>query len=706
MKEQKGNRCCNSQISINNPIFEANVNHTFCEKCGSIILKSHTGKIYYTLKNKQKKGPIEIDPIEIIKSMKNRTEKDYPFLNEEYNINKNNKSIKDKIDNSINLYLKHRDFIILNLQKLMDIFDYSDFIFYQCLFYLDIYLSHNMNEDISEKIILYYLATFFIISAKTKETDINEPNLDLLLNMKKDIYLTKKEINHYEVICLKTIKYNIHNYSVYDWISELSYIGFVFDCEINKENEKILINGHRHLTVNTIHKYIMKLLLNITVKNIFFKYSPMNIAFSLIQISREKFIDENHINNNLFNILINLFEVYFKDYKNCYEELKKELMEKDKNNDIIITTYNKQKNNKNINVLPFHNNLQNNSNKENNDNIKNLITYYKTNNEKFIEPKRIKSSNGLINLKEKFNLKMEGNNKTKTENIINSNEIIENKDEKFISNNSFKDETNNNSSKNKNKNDIINNNDNIILYDEKNEEKKHEIIIPKIDYLQTEIPIIRNKNSKENKMYSPANTNNKNIDCYRSHDDLPKINRFFDQRFSSQKKTKVSESKDNISITNNFLKSNLISLNLKNIKNRSLNITDKKKYLLNTTSNNCKKINNLKEKLNSVKKSLFCDNLNKNYTMEKTSINYYGIKNIKQSNLIPKISYFDYLINGKTFYKIKDKNVNNKRRNKSSFKEKAIDSVVWKETRLFIENKRNKSNKKAKRKNFKIFLYK
>ena len=176
--------------------------------------------------------------------------------------------------------------------------------------------------------------------------------------------------------------------------------------------------------------------------------------------------------------------------------------------------------------------------------------------------------------------------------------------------------------------------------------------------------------------------------------------------FQVKKKTKVSESKDNISITNNFLKSNLISLNLKNIKNRSLNITDKKKYLLNTTSNNFKKINNLKEKLNSVKKSLFCDNLNKNYTMEKTSINYYEIKNIKQSNLIPKISYFDYLINGKTFYKIKDKNVNNKRRNKSSFKEKAIDSVAWKETRLFIENKRNKSDKKAKRKNFKIFLYK
>ena len=87
MKDEKKIRCCHSQISFNNSLFETNLNHTFCDKCGSIILKSLTGNIYYTLKNKQKKGPIEFNPIEIIKSMKKRTEKDYPFLSEEYNIN-------------------------------------------------------------------------------------------------------------------------------------------------------------------------------------------------------------------------------------------------------------------------------------------------------------------------------------------------------------------------------------------------------------------------------------------------------------------------------------------------------------------------------------------------------------------------------------------------------------------------------------------
>ena len=121
---------------------------------------------------------------------------------------------------------------------------------------------------------------------------------------------------------MKSIKYNIFSYSAYDWLSELISIGFVFDCEVNKNNEIILINGHRHSIINTISKYALKILLNITVKNIFIKFSPMYIAFSLVQIAKEKYFDKNVINTKLFNYFINLYGVNFNDYKKCYKELK------------------------------------------------------------------------------------------------------------------------------------------------------------------------------------------------------------------------------------------------------------------------------------------------------------------------------------------------------------------------------------------------
>ena len=44
--------------------------------------------------------------------MKIKTEEDYPFINEEYNINKDDKN-KERILRAINVYLKHRKMILL-----------------------------------------------------------------------------------------------------------------------------------------------------------------------------------------------------------------------------------------------------------------------------------------------------------------------------------------------------------------------------------------------------------------------------------------------------------------------------------------------------------------------------------------------------------------------------------------------------------------
>ena len=319
MKDEKKNRYCNCEHSSNKIILKPEINHSFCENCGCIILKSSSGNIYYTVKPKHQQKKTELEPINIISTMKKKTEEEYPFLNEDFNISDEEKKNKDKIIKSINEYLKHRKFLLLMLQNFIVQFDYNDLVFYQCLFFLDTYLSHIFTEEMSEKEMIYYLIGYFLIS-KLKETDIDQPDLNSFCCIKKNIYLTTNNILYYEVVCLKTIKYNLFSYSAYDWISELSSIGYVFNSEINKYNEIVLINGHRHSIINAINKYVMKLLLNLTTKNVFIKYSPMYIAFSLIQISREKFLEKGYINKNLFYSLINLYGVNYNDYKYCFKE--------------------------------------------------------------------------------------------------------------------------------------------------------------------------------------------------------------------------------------------------------------------------------------------------------------------------------------------------------------------------------------------------
>jgi hypothetical protein len=320
---------CNCNISSDQTILKPNVNNSFCQKCGSILLKSSNGNIYYSLKPRKKNPEYELNPIKIIQAMKKKTEEDYPYI---YNLYNNPEGVEDRSMRSISIYLKYRKYLIQKLQKLMKQFDYHDIIFYQTLFFLDTFLSHDITLEMSEKAILYYLVGYFLCSLKLRETDVYEPYYESFLDIEKGIYLAPSKIVLFEVICLKRIKYNIFSYSAYDWMTQLISNGVVFSNEVDNTNEIIMIKGHRHSLVNTINKYAVKLLLNLTIKDVFFKYSPMYLAFSIIQIAREKYIQKNMIKPKLYFKLIRLYDVNFDDYKDCYEEINSLVKEETKQN--------------------------------------------------------------------------------------------------------------------------------------------------------------------------------------------------------------------------------------------------------------------------------------------------------------------------------------------------------------------------------------
>ena len=349
-KNDRHHKYCNCQISTDKEILRPNIKYSFCQNCGCVLLKNHDGTIYFTLKPTQNKKSFDLSPIEFIRHMKKKTEEEYPFIYEEFNINKSDKHIKEKTLKSLNIYLNHRKMILIKLQKLMKTFNYCDISFYQTLFFLDTYLSHKITADMSEKVILYYLIGYFLCSVKIKETDIYEPSLDSFYDLSKGIYLSTSKIAYYEVLCLKAINYNVFSYSAYDWIMQLISNGVVFNCEVNSNNEIILIKGHRHSLVNTVNKHSLKLLLNITGKSIFFKYSPMHIAITLIQLTREKYIDKNMIKPKLFIYLINLYGVKQEDYKKCYEEIKDEINEMNHENE----NHHKEKDDINENRINNH----------------------------------------------------------------------------------------------------------------------------------------------------------------------------------------------------------------------------------------------------------------------------------------------------------------------------------------------------------------
>ena len=155
--EKKMNNLFCSHIKSSKPIKDQNKNkiYDYCEKCGSISL-NHNNHYYYTIKPISKQKELEIDPIKIVKEMKNYQNKSQPYLNNAFNLNLDEKSSKlQEIKERIFLYLSKRKLLLLYLQNITKILNYSDLSFYHCLLITDLYLSHNITENMTDEELLY-----------------------------------------------------------------------------------------------------------------------------------------------------------------------------------------------------------------------------------------------------------------------------------------------------------------------------------------------------------------------------------------------------------------------------------------------------------------------------------------------------------------------------------------------------------------------
>ena len=193
--------------------------------------------------------------------------------------------------------------------------EYNDSSFYFSLYLLDTYLSRIISDDISDRELFLVVLGFFLISSKYIEDDIFEPELQIFCNIEKSILLTINEIRESEVQCLTLINHNMYIYSVYDWITTLLNNGIVFKEEVTDKNE-----------VEEIYAYTQKLLTNLTSKIFFCKYSSIQIAFSIIQLSREKYLNKDlKLSKKIFDLLLDLYEISFLDYKDCYIFIKNDI---------------------------------------------------------------------------------------------------------------------------------------------------------------------------------------------------------------------------------------------------------------------------------------------------------------------------------------------------------------------------------------------
>ena len=537
-------------------------------------------------------------------------------------------------------YEKNRNRILFYVHKLCTKLKYNDCSFYLCLYLLDTYLSRFYSDDITQKELFLVILGFFLISAKYIENDIFEPELQIFCNIEKSMLLTIEEILTSEVQCLTLINYNLYLYSVYDWLNILLSNGILFEDEIKDKDE-----------IGDIYIYTQKLLTVITSKSYFYKYTSAQIAFSLIQLSREKYLSHNvELSKKLYKLLISIYGIELSDYEECYKVIKNDLDkyyedEEEEEEENSTTNRNTISNTKTKSTLPNSNisitskantieinktkNISSNTLKE--EKIINISNLNSERKNKFIlsqNSNKIKNFKGIEN---KFNFNIKDNSKNKFKLNLSGLTNFEVYKKRKLKSNEKQDQYSSNNSidvlstrSKKFSNYKINNNNNSI----------HNTSIKSCNYV-----------SKDDK---------NNLDFYRNDKSL-----VLSGKNSKNNKTSFFNNAPKLSIKNRATNINNINyINNINIYNEIINLYsgDKKKkmhknsssglnfnfiYKLNDNNNN--KNNTLKNNNYKVKKSLFTLGNPSQGTVKFE----YNIKNINNINNINNFNNNDKVSNNK-----------------------------------------------------------
>ena len=387
-----------------------NESYFYCFKCNNLVLiynnnKYCTNRIMSNDEEENNEDKNEFDPILVVRNMIHRQDEQIKDINDKLvlnysssnlneesketnenmsdkpnrvksrdkNDNNNNEDLKDKTkinnlkrinktiansfedkennkfaqiifeDDVFEKYCEKRNQILIYIHKLCTKLKYNDNSFYLSLYLADTFLSRIFSEDITEKELFLIILGFFLISTKYIEDDIFEPEFGIFCNIEKSIPLTIDEIRIIEIQCLTLVNYNLYIFTAYDWLNILLNNGITFEIE-GKDSD----------ILDKIFLYTQKILTVITSKTYFCKYTSMQVAFSIVHLSREKYINKNRkLSDNLYKSLISLYGVEFSDYEQCYKEIKRgisesgEMEEEDDEEDSNMST---KRNNNNVNI--------------------------------------------------------------------------------------------------------------------------------------------------------------------------------------------------------------------------------------------------------------------------------------------------------------------------------------------------------------------
>lgn len=376
-KKSSNKMCKHLKTKIISKDSEGN-GYGFCLNCAGIFIMIK-GKTMYSIKPKIYQEAIDFDPIEMTRAMRLREENQFPYkIDESQQSEKEDKINTGKIfdsssaesdssdfmeeenevsakemfekglvpeegykfmklkefdfnDKTLERYLRRRKSLLSFIQKITLQQKFGDSTFYLTLFYLDHFLSRHITKGADKKELYYIALGFLVIAAKFGESNIFEPEFSELVEDVQEftnITLDREILEKYEYLCIGFLKFDMMNYSAYDWLMTFMLNGFIFKEEINE-------NKSSKKVINEIYNHCTKLLAMVTGNKLFVTYTPAQIALSILKLARKDLYKEdssskdkkssaqsNLSGDEIFSFILKLYGYKHSDYKRCYKDIK------------------------------------------------------------------------------------------------------------------------------------------------------------------------------------------------------------------------------------------------------------------------------------------------------------------------------------------------------------------------------------------------
>jgi hypothetical protein len=117
-----------------------------------------------------------------------------------------------------------------------------------------------------------------------------------------------RDIRKHEDFCIKMLDFKLNNYTCFDVLESLLRNGIIFQDELKDQSSEY---------INSVYLYPKSILSSIISTKTILEFNPIQIIFSILHLTREKF----NFDKKKSKTINNVYKINFNSFSECLDQI-------------------------------------------------------------------------------------------------------------------------------------------------------------------------------------------------------------------------------------------------------------------------------------------------------------------------------------------------------------------------------------------------